>query len=90
MKTHCRCRKCRTRRVLKRHPETYVTQPKCRHCGARDFAADKWMNERKVVTCTCDGYKHIHQLGSTHCKFLKSGEYRDGPIITLPGIDLGF
>lgn len=117
MKTHCRCRKCRTRRVLKRQPAEYRNrkicpkckarneygaascdecksclsmQPKCSNCGARDFAADRWMNERKTVTCHCDGYLFRHQLGSTHCKFLKSGEYRDGPIITLPGIDLGF
>lgn len=76
MKTHCRCRKCRTRRVLKRHPETYATQPKCSHCGARDFHADKWMNERKTVTCHCDGYHFPHQIGSTGCKFDKHGEYK--------------
>ena len=79
MKTHCRCRTCRTRRVLKRHPETYLTQPKCAHCGARNFTADKWMNERKNKkhTCHCDGYHFPHRSGSLGCKFDKHGEYKE-------------
>lgn len=78
MKTHCRCRKCRTRRVLKRHPETYVTQPKCRHCGARDFAADLYRMAGKDAQLTChqDCYHYPHRSGSLGCKFDKHGEYK--------------
>lgn len=35
MKTQCRCRSCRARKKLNRHPLEYKTQPQCQ-CRARD------------------------------------------------------
>lgn len=32
----CRCRKCRARRTLKRHPLEYKIPPPCRSCGATE------------------------------------------------------
>lgn len=69
MRYHCRCRYCRTRRVLPKHPEHYDRLPPCRVCGKRQhrpkgkklpmpiFRLDKWMNERdtKATACTCGG-----------------------------------
>lgn len=92
MRCHARCRKCRTRRVLKARPETYLQLPKCSHCGSRDLVADKWMNERdtKAMTCHADCRHFPHRLGSLGCKYETNGVYRDGQITELTGIELPF
>lgn len=82
MKCHSRCRKCRSRRALARHPDAYQIQPRCRNCGSRDHVADKWMNERntKAMTCRCDGHgsglPFPHRRGSLWCYYLASGEWK--------------
>lgn len=77
MKTHCRCRKCRARKALKRHPMTYITQPRCQ-CGARDWAVDAWANARPwrdpTKLCHCDGVWFSikgapHRKGSKGCNY---------------------
>lgn len=73
------------------HPGDYLEKPGCRVCGEQKLSPDKWMNERdtKAMACHCDGYPFkLHRRGSLKCKFTKAGEYRDGPPIELPGIDL--
>lgn len=40
MRFHCRCRNCRTRRVLKQEPEKYTVVPQCRVCGLRYLIKD--------------------------------------------------
>lgn len=88
-RTHVRCRKCRARRVLPRHPERYAGRlPVCRSpgCGSRDYVADKWMNERntsprgtRAMGCTCAGYWFTHRRGSLFCWYRSDGSDR------LPG-----
>ena len=41
MKTHCRCRNCRDRKKLNKHPLEYFVQPRCQ-CGARDWIKDAY------------------------------------------------
>lgn len=83
MKTHCRCRSCQVRRVLPKHPDEYLKQPKCRNCGARNYRPDRWMNERnnRKHTCNCDGYHFPHRSGSIGCKFDKHGEYKNYEVV---------
>lgn len=78
MKTHCRCRKCSARKVLPKHPDEYLRQPKCWSCGARDYRADRWMNNRnnKRQTCHADCYHFPHRVGSLGCKFTTKWEYK--------------
>lgn len=81
MRYHCRCRNCRTRRVLPKHPEHYRTLPQCRVCNTRDYHVDKWMNARdtKSMTCTCNGsgaYHYPHRRGSPFCWFRPDGTGR--------------
>lgn len=77
MKTHCRCRRCQARRVLKRQPSEYIRQPRC-SCGARDYRPDPYMNNRnnRTNTCHADCYHFPHRIGSLQCKFLKPGVYK--------------
>lgn len=94
MRCHARCRNCRTRRVLRKgRPETYLVLPKCRHCGARNYVADKWMMERntKAMACHADCYPFTHRRGSLRCNYDQDGRYRHGEVAPdLPGIDLPF
>ena len=79
---HVRCRCCRARRVLPRHPERYVRAlPRCSSCGARAWAADKWMNNRPTgkLGCICGGYWFKHRKGSLYCWHRVDGSDR------LPG-----
>jgi hypothetical protein len=85
MKTHCRCRNCRSRKKLNKHPLEYRVQPGCQ-CGARDWIKDEYRHRvelpqmrRKAgryVVCYADCFHHPHRMGSTGCKFGSSGEYR--------------
>lgn len=78
MKTHCRCSRCQTRRVLARHPLSYVVQPRCANCGARDWRPDKWMNERnsKAMTCRGECMHYPHRRGSRGCWYQANGEWK--------------
>lgn len=77
---HCRCRKCRTRRVLPKHPDEYARGrlPSCEVCGARDYHPDKWMNARDTskTSCTCAGYWFPHRKGSLFCWYRDDGSDR--------------
>ena len=85
-RTHVRCRRCETRRVLPRHPDLYVRlMPVCTSpgCGSRDYRADKWMNQRNTSPhgksargCNCPGWWFIHRKGSRFCWYRKTGELR--------------
>lgn len=78
MKTHCRCRSCGARRVLRKHPTEYTRQPKCGTCGARNYRADLYRMAGKDdrPTCHADCYHFPHRIGSGQCKFLKPGVYK--------------
>lgn len=56
MRTHCRCRTCRTRTTLRMPPAHYVKPPLCK-CGGvlrldQDANGRPW---RKKPMCHCDG-----------------------------------
>src|ERR1700761_8606140 len=96
-KYYVRCRKCETRRVLRKHPDTnhydgYANKwniPKCRNCGAKSYRTVK---RSKQVTCKCSGYWFPHRAGSKCCN---EGSYgplyqalRVGPVSDEDRIDL--
>jgi len=88
---HVRCRHCEKRRVLSKHPDAYRRLPACKGCGERDYRPDTWMNNRKTPpTCHADCRPYPHRRGTWYCKFLPSGEYRDGEVVYATGIDLPF
>jgi len=64
-RTWTRCRVCATRKVLNRHPDHYIRQPKCHHCGARNWRPVKRNRQR---TCNCNGYWFPHRAGSRCCE----------------------
>ena len=95
MRYHCRCRACRTRRVLPKHPEHYDRLPQCRVCGKRNYHVDKWMNRRnvKAMTCTCNGsgaYHYPHRRGSPFCWYRADGtdRYPGDPDFKHPQMEL--
>lgn len=85
MKTHCRCRNCRARKKLRKHPLEYRTQPRCQ-CGARDWLRDEYrhrveleqMRNRRgrYQPCHADCFHFPHRMGSAGCKFDVAAEYR--------------
>lgn len=87
-RVHARCRECRTRRVLTKLPENYQQQPRCSCCGARNFVADQWMNNRKSALKTC--YPYPHQVGSRNCCIKRDGTSRYGTPEPVIGLDLPF
>lgn len=84
---HARCRQCRARRKLSKHPEEYRTQPQCQ-CGARDWAPDKYRKDVELpqirrgigryVRCGCAGHALVltypHRRGSVWCCYQANGE----------------
>ena len=86
MKTHSRCRTCGHRRKLNRHPNEYQIQPRCNHCGARDWRQDKYRHRVEVPqmraktgryrSCHCDGYHFAHRIGFGACKYRRDGELK--------------
>lgn len=86
MKTHCRCRNCRHRKKLPKHPDEYRRQPKCQQCGAKDWARDEYRHQVELAqiygklgryrVCHADCFHHPHRMGSDGCKFTVAGEYR--------------
>lgn len=85
MKTHCRCRSCRSRRKLSRHPNQYWKQPKCQ-CGAREWVIDQYRHRVELEqmrrkagrykVCHADCFHFPHRMGSGGCKFDVNAEYR--------------
>lgn len=75
MKTHCRCRKCRRRKVLRMPPSWYKNKRKCSYCSG-ELVPDRWMNRRVVKPCYCIGYSFQHQYGSRYCFNRKDGTRR--------------
>lgn len=86
MKTHTRCRHCRSRRKLPRHPNEYRLQPKCTNCGGRDWRKDEYRHRvelpqmrlkqgRYAVCRSC--FHYPHRIGSDGCIFNPDGNYRD-------------
>lgn len=88
---HVRCsvEKCKTRRVLKKHPDLYESLPPCSGCGGTKYRIDNWMNSRdtRAMACACNGYVpmtsersgsvwQLHRLGSKYCWFRKDGTQR--------------
>lgn len=89
---HCRCRHCRTRRVLKQHPTHYTIAPQCSVCGKRFFTfknklvgpifvVDKWMQQRtkknRAMGCMCIGYKwEGNMTGAMHRRGSKQCWFR--------------
>lgn len=85
MKTHARCRHCRHRKKLARHPETYKLQPVCSNCKARDWRKDEYRHRVEVPQmrahsgryALCHSCFHYpHRIGSTGCIFNADGSYR--------------
>jgi len=79
VKTHCRCKHCRARRALPKHPDEYQLQPKCRNCGHRGFVVDRYrqVGKDKKPTCHQDCYHFPHRQGSGGCKFNADGTYKE-------------
>jgi hypothetical protein len=78
----CSNSKCRARRVLKRHPETYERQPKCWSCGRAKWTIDPFMMKRDTgaMGCNCMGYNWggiMHRRGSLHCWYNANGVMRE-------------
>ena len=61
-KAPCRCKKCGTRKTLKRHPDNYLRVPAC-SCGHRQWYVDEW----GIKGCTCYSYSFMHRRGSGYC-----------------------
>lgn len=60
-----KCKHCWGRRTLKKHPDLYVSLPKC--CDHTDYWIDWYrtaLKEGKRRTCTCLGMPYPHKRGS--------------------------
>jgi len=69
--TACRCRKCRARRTLKRHPDNYIKIPRC-YCGSNEWVVDAYrMNKEYLIwrseKCDCPGYSFPHRRTGGWC-----------------------
>lgn len=87
MKTHCRCRRCRARKKLNKHPFEYRIQPRC-SCGARDWIRDAYRHRTELqqiregtgryVRCGCAGHALVlhypHRRGSVWCNYQADGQ----------------
>lgn len=63
----CRCRDCRHRQTLKKHPDQYHHVPKCNDCGSINWSVDLYRStkkEAKKYTCNCGGFPFPHHRGS--------------------------
>lgn len=66
---NCRCtkEKCKLRVTLRKHPDAYVREPKCKACGSRLRVDAYRMSGKGRKTCWCDGYHFPHQESSYYC-----------------------
>lgn len=64
----CRCRYCRARRTLPKHPSKYLIRryARCYSCGRDALSVDRFRKhkEGKRYTCHCDGVHYPHRRGS--------------------------
>jgi len=69
-RTPCRCKKCFTRKTLKRHPDNYIIIPAC-PCGSKEWYVDHWRikNEWGIQGCECHGYGFPHRKTSGWCVY---------------------
>ena len=84
----CSNSKCRARKTLRRHPDSYSAPPKCWSCGERRWTIDRWMARRdtRAMGCFCMAYNWggvPHRKGSLHCWFNADGSMRDPPEMSL-------
>lgn len=70
----CRCKICRARRTLAKHPDAYRREPKC-PCGG-SYSPDSYRRtkEHKLTACYCSGYHWSinngpHRRGSPECYY---------------------
>lgn len=66
MGVNVRCRRCKARRVLSKHPDDYVRLPLCGTCGTRDKGY-LVVKLTKTITCSCMGYPYPHRYLSPNC-----------------------
>jgi len=86
MKMHTRCKPCRARRKLSRHPDEYQLQPRCTNCGERSWVVDQYRHRVELPqmrakagryrSCHCDGYHFAHRIGFGACKYHLGGGLR--------------
>lgn len=87
MKTHSRCRHCKARKKLNKHPLEYRIQPRCHNCGARNWQRDEYRHRVEVPqmrkglgryrVCRSDCYHFSHRMGFGDCKFDSNGGLKD-------------
>lgn len=70
-RTPCRCKKCKRRKTLKRHPDNYVIVPKC-SCGNNTWNIDNYRikveyKNSRINKCYCFVYKFPHRKSSGYC-----------------------
>ena len=68
----CRCRRCRKRRTLNKHPDDYVQRSRvlCYHCdGELRLDAHRQTKEHKRTRCKCDAYWFPHRYDPKYCRF---------------------
>lgn len=68
----CRCRHCRARQTLNKHPDAYIRPPRCRSCQQKgtlivDLYRDT-KREARRATCYCDGWWFPHRRGTAGCE----------------------
>lgn len=66
-KHRVRCRKCRARQTINKHPDAYVRPKRCWSCRSTELVVDKYRDTKREArrqTCTCDGSWYPHRKGS--------------------------
>ena len=82
----CRCKRCRSRKSFRRHPDDYRVPKRC-SCGG-EFSVDSYrmVKEHKRTLCHCDAYWFPHRVGSGDCRQVVSVE----GVIDLAEVDSAF
>jgi CDGSH-type Zn-finger protein len=73
----CRFAACRHRRVINRHPETYLVVPRCRSCGQRRGWRIELRTYNQLNLCGCGKSPlYPHRKGKyKYCDFHPHGPY---------------
>ena len=76
MRVNVRCRNCKSRRVLTKHPLSYDRLPKCNNCGRQNYRV---VIRETQETCTCSGYWFPHRKGShAECSLIDTTNFMKG------------
>jgi len=73
-RTPCRCKRCFTRKTLKRNPDHYIIIPAC-SCGSREWYVDnyrikvEWVKSKLERCPGCIGYHFPHRKGGGWCVY---------------------